>query len=353
MTDLLDGLSDAERDAVKETAQPDWTAPMLATLHDEPFSDPGWIFERKLDGVRLLAFRQDGQARLMSRNRNDRSATWFEIRDALEDQNAQDCVVDGEVVAFSGNVSSFRRLQGRMQVQSEEDARERAETVKVHFYAFDLLHVGGFDVTGLPLRRRKSLLRRVLSFHDPLHFMPHRNETGEAFLAEACERGWEGLIAKRADSAYVHNRSTDWLKLKCSHRQELVVGGFTEPEGSRKGFGAILVGYHEAGGLRYAGKVGTGWDDESLVELRARMDRLERKTSPFEGGDDLPEKDVHWVTPKLVAEIGFTEWTDDGKLRHPRFLGLRTDKDPEDVVRERPGGRDASSGSRGNAGGER
>lgn len=156
-----------------------------------------------------------------------------------------------------------------------------------------------------------------------------------AYLEEACRKGWEGLIAKKADGPYRHARSRDWLKLKCVHRQELVVGGWTEPHGARTGFGALLVGYHRNGELVYAGKVGTGYDDNALEDLSRRLRRLERKTPPFDQGD-LPSGGVHWATPKSVAEVGFTEWTDAGKLRHPRYLGLRRDKDPADVVRETP-----------------
>ena len=167
-----------------------------------------------------------------------------------------------------------------------------------------------------------------------VRFTSHRNEEGEAYHREACEKGWEGVIAKDARAPYVHSRSKKWLKLKCGHRQELVVGGFTEPEGERTGFGALLLGYYDGDDLLYAGKVGTGFDDDTLESLRERLDSLERDTPPYAEGEDLPRKGVHWVTPKLVAEIGFTEWTEDHRLRHPRFLGLRRDKEAEEVVRE-------------------
>jgi DNA ligase D-like protein (predicted ligase) len=333
---LLDGLSDAQRDLLVEREQPGSTRPMLATLTHDPFDDDDWIYERKLDGVRLLVFRKGGEVRLTSRNGKDRSATWFEVRDAFEAMDGPDLVVDGEVVAFSGDVTSFRRLQTRMQVQHEDEARERARRVTVYFYAFDLLHADGFDVTALPLAARKSLLRRALDFSDPVRWTPHRRGNGLEYLEEACGKGWEGLIAKRGDSPYVHSRSKDWLKFKCVNRQELVVGGFTDPKGERMGFGALLVGYYEDGSLRYAGKVGTGFTQELLRSLRARMDGLERKTSPFADQDDPPSQGVHWVTPKLVGEVGFTEWTDDGRLRHPRFVGIRDDKEAGDVVREEP-----------------
>ena len=168
-----------------------------------------------------------------------------------------------------------------------------------------------------------------------MRYTPHRNERGEAYLEEACGKGWEGLIAKDARSKYEHRRSRKWLKLKCVNRQELVIGGFTEPRGSREGFGALLVGHYAHGRLRYAGKVGTGYDEDTLERLGARLRRLERSSSPFAG--EIREDGAHFVRPELVGEFGFTEWTGEGKLRHPRFLGLRTDKRPRDVRRERPG----------------
>lgn len=359
MIRLLQELPDEERKSLEEEDPPHKPSPMLATLSHEPFSDPEWIFERKLDGERVVAVHRGGPAgeesgngisgaegrtdtpvRLLSRNGELLNETYPELEEALEDAGPSrkrtpvPFVVDGEVVAFSGGVTSFSRLQDRMKIREREEAR--ASRVKVYHYLFDLLHLDGHDLTDLPLRRRKALLRRALSFSDPLRLLPHRNEAGESYHAKACEKGWEGIIAKEATSPYRHTRSRAWLKLKCVRGQELVIGGFTEPEGERIGFGALLVGYYREGDLRYAGKVGTGYDDETLEELRERLDGMERKTSPFvePEKDDLPEKGVHWVTPKLVGEFGFTEWTDDGKLRHPRFKGLRRDKDPGDVVRE-------------------
>lgn len=335
MSDVFDGLSDEARSALRRRAQPRWTEPMLATLTERTFSDPDWIYERKLDGVRCLVFRRGRSVRILSRNRQDMNDTWPELVDALSRQPCRDFVADGEIVAFSGNVTSFARLQGRLGLHDPDRARRSG--IAVTLYLFDLLHLEGRDTTRLPLRERKALLRRALSFRGRVRFTAHRNEDGEAWLEEACRKGWEGLIAKDARAPYVHGRSRKWLKFKCVNRQELVVGGFTEPRGSRLGFGALLVGYHENGALRYAGKVGTGYDDDTLVSLRERLDRLEREGPPFD--DAPPEKDgVHWVEPVLVGEVGFTEWTRDGRLRHPRFLGLRHDKKAGEVVRERPSG---------------
>jgi bifunctional non-homologous end joining protein LigD len=295
--------------------------PMKAVLVDAPFSDPGWIYERKLDGIRCLAYREGGRVRLESRIGRSRNASFPELVEALEADRGGDFVLDGEVVAFEGSQTSFSKLQrgGR----------------PVYYYAFDLLSRDGEDVTALPVRERKALLRETLDFHGPVRFTPHRNGGGDAFYAEACRKGWEGLIAKRADSPYVQRRSRDWLKLKCSAEQELVIGGFTAPRGSRTEFGALLVGYHEDGELRYAGKVGTGFTRDTLERLGRRMRELERGSSPFESIHPLP-RSARWVEPRLVAQVAFTEWTRDGRLRHPRFLGLRDDKPAGEVVRERP-----------------
>ena len=314
------------------SAHPEWIAPMLAVLTDARFSDPDWIFERKLDGVRLLVFRDGDRIRLMTRNRNEVSDTYPELIEALAQQPARDFVADGEVVTFEGDLTSFSRLQDRMQIADPDKAR--ASGIVVYLYLFDILHLDGHDLTRLPLRQRKSVLRRALCFDDPLRFTPHRNEDGEAFFGRACASGWEGLIAKDATAPYSHGRSRDWLKFKCARGQELVIGGFTEPKGSRVGFGALLLGYFEDGRLRYAGKVGTGFDDAFLEDFRETLEARRRETPPFA---DAVDEDAIWVRPDLVAEIGFTEWTGAGRLRHPRFLGLRRDKAAEDVIREVPG----------------
>jgi bifunctional non-homologous end joining protein LigD len=292
---------------------------MKATLTDARFSDPEWIFERKLDGIRCVAVRDGGPTRLLSRN--DLALRFPEIAAALDAEPRERFAVDGEVVAFDGDQTSFAKL-----------ARRGREPVTVFFYVFDLLWLDGRDVRGLPLRARKSLLRDTLSFADPIRLTPHRNEDGEAFYEEACRKGWEGLIAKRADSPYGGRRSRDWLKFKCGKGQELVIGGFTEPKGSRIELGALLAGYYDGDRLRYAGKVGTGFDRATLRELGKRLRALRRDSSPF--ADDIRERGVTWVEPELVAQVGFAEWTGDGRLRHPRFLGLREDKPARAVVRE-------------------
>jgi bifunctional non-homologous end joining protein LigD len=331
MADLLSQLDPEDRGRIAAASQPGWYPPMLARLTDRRFSDPDWLFERKLDGERVLAFRARDRVRLLSRNRATLNGSYPELSDAIAGQACSDFVVDGEVVAFEGPRTSFARLQQRMQIDDPE--RARATGVAVYYYLFDLLHLEAHDVRRLPLRRRKVLLRDAIAFEDPLRFTPHRNGAGEARFREACAKGWQGLIAKRASAPYQGGRTSDWLKFKCAEGQELVIGGFSDPRGSRRGFGALLLGYYEGKSLRYAGKVGTGFDDRTLVDLRRRLDRLTRPGSPFE--DEIRDSSVTFVQPKLVAEIGFTEWTAEGRLRHPRFLGLRRDKPAEEVGRER------------------
>ena len=302
-------------------SRPDKVMPMKAVLTDERFSDPGWIYERKLDGIRCIAIKAEKQVRLLSRNDLSLNGRFPEVVEALEADPAIDFVVDGEVVAFAGSQTSFARLQQRGE-----------RPTRVFYYVFDILYLAGRDVTALPLRERKAMLRKVLGFHGPVRLTPHRNRDGEALFREACRKGWEGLIAKRADSPYVHGRSRDWLKFKCSAEQELVIGGFTAPRGSRTDLGALLLGYYEGGRLRYAGKVGTGFNRAELARLAGLLEPLCRDDSPF--ADQVRERNVTWVEPKLVAEVGFSEWTRDGRLRHPRYLGLREDKAASEVVRE-------------------
>jgi bifunctional non-homologous end joining protein LigD len=314
--------------------QPGWLDPELATLTRDRFSDPAWIFERKLDGERCLAFRSGEAVRLMTRNQKEDTSTYPELAQALAAQQASDFIIDGEIVAFAGPQTSFSRLQQRLGIR--HPGSDLVAAVPVRYYIFDVLWTEGRDVRPLPLRERKQILRGLLSFEDPLCFTEHRDTDGEAYFRDACASGWEGLIAKRADAPYRPGRTRDWLKFKCESGQEFVIGGFTDPRGTRTGFGALLLGYYDAGHqLIYAGKVGTGFTQQTLDSLHATLAGLEQDRAPFTGGK-LPRSGVHWVQPCLVAEVGFSEWTTAGELRHPRFQGLRDDKDPADVVRELP-----------------
>jgi bifunctional non-homologous end joining protein LigD len=318
-----------------DTAVPaGWVDPELATLTKERFFDPAWMYERKFDGERCLAYRDAAGVALMTRNRQRVNGTYPELAAALAAQRATDFVVDGEVVTFVGSNTSFSRLQQRLGVRNPP--AQLIAAVPVIYYLFDVLRADGEDVRSLPLRRRKQVLRDLLSFDGPLRFTTHRSAGGKAYWDQACGRGWEGLVVKRADAPYRSGRSRDWLKFKCENSQEFVIGGYTDPQGSREGFGALLIGYYDAdGGLVYAGKVGTGFDSSTLASLSQAMAGLEQTGTPFDRGK-LPRAGVHWIRPELVGEVGFSEWTSAGELRHPRYLGLRRDKDPRSVTRERP-----------------
>jgi len=314
--------------------EPAWLDPELATLTQDRFSDPAWIYERKLDGERCLAFRAGAQIRLMTRNQKEDTSTYPEIAEALAAQRSDSFIVDGEIVAFEDGQTRFARLQQRLGVRHPDPAL--IARYPVYYYIFDVLWADDRDVRTLPLRERKRILRELLTFDDPLRFTEHRDTDGEAYYREACANGWEGLIAKRADAPYRAGRTKDWLKFKCESGQEFVIGGFTDPRGSRTGFGALLLGYYDPGHqLVYAGKVGTGFSQRTLDSLHATLASLEQSRSPFDRGQ-VPRGGVHWVQPRLVAEVGFSEWTTAGELRHPRFQGLRDDKDPAEVVRETP-----------------
>jgi bifunctional non-homologous end joining protein LigD len=276
---------------------------MAATLTQERFAAPEWIFERKFDGIRLLAFKQGEDVRLFSRNRLPHN--YPAVIRAIASLPPRDLILDGEVT-WRG-----------------ED--------KVVYHVFDIMWIDGRDVMALPLDARRALLaqlplrlplERVASLDDPKPW------------ERACREGWEGVIAKRRDSPYEHRRSPHWLKMKCEASQELVVGGFTDPQGGRVGLGALLVGYFDGNDFVFAGKVGTGFDTKLLLDLRARLDVLEIPGTPFTRAKGLPRLRAHWVRPEIVVQVAFIEWTVHGKLRHSRLLGVRFDKSPHEVVRE-------------------
>ena len=291
---------------------------MLATLSDERELSDDWMLERKLDGVRCLAFVQGGAVEL--RSRNQLPLAFPSIAGALEPLG--EAIVDGEIVAVTddGRPLGFQALQ-------------RHGTAAL--WAFDLLWLDGADLRSRPQRERHAALASALRTGAALQVSaPVAGPSLEAY-ERACTAGWEGLIAKRTDAPYRGGRSRDWLKLKCVLEQEVVIGGFTEPRGSRVGIGALLIGYYESGALRYAGKVGTGFDTATLVALRRRLEPLETAATPYDEPVRPLPPGTHWVRPALVAQVGFAEWTAAGRMRQPRFLGLREDKAPEDVVRER------------------
>jgi DNA ligase D-like protein (predicted ligase) len=305
---------------------------MLATLSDRREFGDDWLLERKFDGVRCVASKQGGKVHLESRTGNVLTGTYPEVGKAVAAQRGDGLLIDGEVVAFDGDQTSFSRLQQRLGVSRPSD--ELVARYPVVYVVFDLLEARGDDLTGLPLLERRARLERELKPRHGLQLSEVWRDDSERRFTEACHSGWEGLIAKRADAPYARGRSRDWLKLKCVWEQEFVIGGYTEPAGSRTDFGALLVGYNEDGRLRYAGKVGTGYNAQTLRKLGAQLRKLETDDSPFADARPIP-RGTHWTRPELVAQIGFAEWTNDGRLRQPRFLGLRDDKRPKDVVRER------------------
>ncbi|MFJ5924893.1 non-homologous end-joining DNA ligase [Kitasatospora sp. NPDC092948] len=313
---------------------------MLAVSSTRRVFDEGWVLERKWDGIRALAVRDGARVTLRSRTGQQLESAYPELVAALAAQPVPRFAVDGEIVAFEGGRTSFARLQQRMGLH--DPVRALASGVAVDYVLFDLLALQGHDTTGLPLLDRKQLLSEAVEFDAPLRLSEHTGaEPGVPVpLAEACAHGWEGLIAKRAAGRYVAARSGDWLKLKCETGQEFVVGGWTDPAGSREAFGALLIGYHEPelphGRLRYAGKVGTGFDTRTLHALHRTLLQLGSPVSPFDPADDVPPHTSHWVRPELVVQVGFTEWTRDGRLRAPRYQGVRTDRPAAEVVRERP-----------------
>jgi bifunctional non-homologous end joining protein LigD len=327
---VVDRLPTAAKTKLRKAAQPTWVAPMLATLTDERFSRKGWLFEPKWDGERCLAFRRGRTLSLFSRNHKQLNDKYPEIVAALNQQEIDSFIADGEIVTFQDGITSFARLQERMQVR--HPSADLVRRNPAFLCLFDLLYLEHHDIRQLPLRYRKQLLQNAFEFHNSLRFTQHRETEGEAYYLMACRNGWEGVIAKNGDSVYVSRRTPDWLKFKCRQEQELIIGGYTDPRGSRTGLGALLLGFYRKGKLIYAGKVGTGFNHETLEQLSRKLAQLEMPDSPF-SEKGLPRRDVHWVKPKLVAQIAFTEWTAEDKLRHPRFLGLREDKRPEDVGR--------------------
>jgi ATP-dependent DNA ligase len=284
-------------------AMPSWLEPMAATLTQERFNTGDWLFERKFDGIRLLAYKRGKDIKLYSRNRLLQNSP--DVAKAVAGIDAKELILDGEVAwdGYSG------------------------------YHVFDILWLNGKNTTTLPLEERRALLKK-LKFTAPLKRVEllEDNEPWE----RARREGWEGVIAKKRGSPYEHRRSKLWLKMKIEASQELVVGGFTDPQGARVGLGALLVGYYEDKDLVFAGKIGTGFDTRLLLDLRQRLDAIEIDKTPFTFATGLPRLRAHWVTPSIVVQVSFMEWTAHNKLRHPRLIGVRFDKKPRDVVREMP-----------------
>ena len=286
---------------------PDWFEPMAATLTEERFTGPEWLFEQKLDGIRVIAFKQGDVVRLFSRNRLPLDSSYPAVAAAIAKLPARELILDGEATGAWGRMGS------------------------ADYHVFDVLWIDGRDVRSLPLVERRAVLSG-LPLHGPLARVPEIDTPNPWELAK--QEGWEGVIAKRRDSQYEHRRSPHWIKMKCEESQELVVGGFTDPQGKRVGLGALLVGYYDGDDFCFAGKVGTGFDTKLLLQLRAELDVLEVPKTLFTRSRGLPRLRAHWVRPEIVVQVAFIEWTGHGKLRHPRLLGVRRDKRARDVVRE-------------------
>jgi bifunctional non-homologous end joining protein LigD len=281
---------------------PDWINPMAATLTQERFTGPEWSFERKFDGIRLLAYKKGKHIELFSRNRLPQNlpAVSHAVRNLPHDQ----LILDGEITWGRGQLS---------------------------YHVFDIIWIDGREVMSFPLEARRELLGR-LRLSPPLRRVTELPNDSAFERAQAA--GWEGVIAKLRGSIYEPKRSRNWLKMKCELAQEFVVGGFTDPQGKRVGLGALLVGYYEGDDFVFAGKIGTGFNTKLLLDLRAQLDRIEIEKPPFTKAVGLPRLRAHWVNPLIVVQVGFIQWTNNNKLRHPRLLGVRHDKDPREVVRE-------------------
>jgi bifunctional non-homologous end joining protein LigD len=325
------------------SAKARFVEPMKAKLVEKPPATGDWVYELKFDGIRLVGVKRDEEVSLLSRNQNELAERFPEIVEAIKTLPASECVIDGEVVALDNEGrSSFQLLQAR-----EMEGRKSP----VYFYAFDLLQLDGKSLLSLPLEARKNVLEKLCAgAGDPIRYSGAIVGDAERLLAEVKRRGLEGIIGKQRNSVYEHGRrSGAWIKLKCVSEQEFVIGGYTPPQGARKYFGAVLVGYYENKKLVFAGKVGTGFNAKSLSTLYKKFRKEARDDCPFV---DLPSKQngqwvqditpsmmrkMHWVNPVFVCEIKFAEWTRDKKLRAPVFLGLREDKNPHEVVRELSG----------------
>ena len=312
------------------SAMPSFKA-QLATLTDTPPEGDEWLHELKYDGYRIAAEVDGKSIRLESRNGKDWTSAFPELVAALERARLPSVLLDGEVTIV--------QQDGRTSFQALQNAFSGGPRTGLTYFAFDILYLDGEDLRTLPLEQRKERLRALFKGRGMLRYSDHVVGDGQRVLDEACKVGAEGIVSKRRDRAYRPGRNEEWLKIKCSQRQELAVCGFTEPSGSRVGLGALLLGYYEGKTLKFAGKVGTGkgFTASYLAKLRQKLERLEQPASPFASRPaGLSLAGVHWVKPELVAEVSFSEWTQDGRMRHPSWLGLREDKRASDVVREKP-----------------
>jgi bifunctional non-homologous end joining protein LigD len=329
---------------------PQHIRPMLATLVDSAFDGEAWLFEIKWDGYRALAYVRDGKAHLVSRNQNDLTGQFPEVAEAIARVNAQTAIIDGEVVALDENGRpSFSLMQQRTGLTGPGKFTAPDAQVPIVFYCFDLLYVDGFNLMRVDLEKRKELLKAIVTTDSRLRYSEHFPEHGLQLFDAAAQQGLEGIVAKRRTSCYIQKRTREWLKIKITRRQECVIGGYTDPRGTREHFGSIVLGlYDEQGRLIPVGQAGSGFTEQTHEKMWRKLQKLKTNKSPFARPPDA-NRGVHYVKPELVAEIKFTEWTHgsatqklpkgsppDLKMRAPVYQGLRTDKDPRECVFERP-----------------
>ena len=315
----------------RKATMPEFISPQLATLQDKPPAGEQWLHELKFDGYRMLCHLNRGSVRFFSRNNKDWTNKFPHLGKAIKEFPASAAILDGEVVAVdSKGRASFQKLQQAM----------KTGDAGFIFHVFDLIYLDGYNLARTPLLERKSLLESLFASvpaKSPLRYSDHVEGNGAKFFKQACDYGIEGIVSKLADSPYESTRTRTWIKVKCIKRQEFVIAGFTLSDKDFPGFGALILGVYDKGKLVYAGRAGTGFTIKQRLELRKKLDGLVRATSSFaEKPKDPRLKRAVWVTPKLVGEVAFTEWTDDGSVRHPSFQGLREDKKAQDVVREEP-----------------
>jgi len=315
----------------RKTALPDFIPPQLATLVPAAPSGDDWLHELKFDGYRMLCHLQRGKARFWSRNQKDWTEKFPNLSKALKGLPATAAILDGEVVVVDkAGRSSFQKLQQSM----------KGGAASFVFQIFDLIYLDGYNLTRVPLQKRKALLEDLLAGIDakgPLRYSDHVAGNGPRFFKQACEYGLEGIVSKLADSVYESTRSRSWLKVKCLKRQEFVIVGYTPSKRDFPGFGSLILGVYDKGKLIYSGRVGTGFSIKQRLELQKNLDRISQPAMPFATKPKDPGlRDARWAKPELVAEVEFTEWTEDGSIRHPSFQGLREDKKAKDVVREEP-----------------
>jgi len=320
-------------EGARKSSQPDFIAPQLATLVKEPPTGDEWFHELKFDGYRMICHLKNGKVRFWSRNQKDWTTKFRSLTKAITSLPVKSAILDGEVVVMDASGrTSFQQLQQSM-------GKNGGEAGFV-YEAFDLLYVEGYLLTRVVLKERKQLLRELLKANEKkaaVRYSDHVEGNGAAFYKQACDYGIEGIVSKLSNASYESTRSRNWLKVKCAKNQEFVVAGYTTSAKGLPGFGSLILGVYDKGKLIYAGRVGTGFSLKQRVELAKKLDTLSRESSPFAVTPKDPGlRQAHWATPRLVAEVTFTEWTSDGSIRHPSFQGLREDKRAEEVVRELP-----------------